>query len=67
MLLIVLLRHLPSFVPSVTRRFFFKSPIGGVNIAKKLPTFLEKHLKLPEFKAKIAAETHFFRVSLHFY
>ncbi len=54
-------------VISMTRRFFFKSPTRGGDIAKKSPTFSENYLKLPEFGARIATKTQLFRVLLHFY
>ncbi len=50
----------------MTRRFFFKSPIRGVKIAKKSPPFLENYLKSPEFWAKIAAQTQFFSCFIAF-
>ncbi len=53
----VRLLFLFEFENSVTRRFFKKSPIRGVKIAKKSPAFLENYLKSPEFWAKIAAQT----------
>ena len=63
----LLIRWIDIRPPSVTRRFFFKLPIGGVKIAKKSPAFFENKLKSPEFWAKIAVQNPVFSVLLHFY